>query len=606
MPGSRIAVLCACLPLTACGGGTSPAAPSGDDSAVTSIPDVQGFGPESPLDGQTVTIAGIVTGDFQDNDADTASNLGGFFVQEESPDGNVSTSDGIFVYDGSKPGTAISVGDRVRVTGSVKEHFGETQIAASRVVVIGRGDIEPTDLELPETAVLTNSDGDTIANFERYEGLHNIARYGEVTLSQGGRLYQYTNGSLPSVPGYRAHRKLVATRSILLDDGRRDRNAKPIRYLESADPIRVGSEVTALTGTIRFSRGSGAAGVEAYRLMPVGQPRFKSAELRARAPGLAGSLRIASFNVSNFFSTIDEGRNICGPAGDSNCRGADSRAEFDRQLVKIVAALTLLGADVIGLVELENNAFESLRAIADALNDALGKDTYSYVETGTIGSDAIKTGFLYKPRSVSTQGAFAVLDSSVDAHFNDALNRPALAQTFREARSDAALTVVLNHLKSKSSSCDSDGDPNLGDGQGECSRTRNSAAEAIVRWLATDPTASGDPDFLIMGGLNAYLKEDPVITFEKAGFTNLIAAATGSEPYSFIFDNQSGALDHALASPTLVAQVAGAIEWHINADESAAFDYNLDGDRDPAMFDPETPYRAADHDPVIIGLDLHD
>ena len=132
--------------------------------------------------------------------------------------------------------------------------------------------------------------------------------------------------------------------------------------------------------------------------------------------------------------------------------------------------------------------------------------------------------------------------------------------------------------------------------------TRTNAAAALADWLATDPTGSGDTDFLIIGDLNAYTKEDPLTAFVNAGFTNLID--TGNDPYSFSFDAQAGALDHAVASASLVPQVAGVLEWHINADEPRLYDYNLEHGRDPALFDATTPYRASDHDPVVVGLDL--
>ncbi len=70
--------------------------------------------------------------------------------------------------------------------------------------------------------------------------------------------------------------------------------------------------------------------------------------------------------------------------------------------------------------------------------------------------------------------------------------------------------MVVNHLKSKGSDCDGIGDPDTGDGQGNCNLTRMAAAQAMVDWLATDPTGSGDPDFIIMGDLNSYAMEDPI------------------------------------------------------------------------------------------------
>ena len=253
-------------------------------------------------------------------------------------------------------------------------------------------------------------------------------------------------------------------------------------------------------------------------------------------------------------------------------------------------------------MELENNANESIGSIVDALNARIGSGDYTYIDSGTIHDDAIKTGFIYRETVVSPSGEFALLDRTVDSRFNDARNRPALAQTFSVDATAAKLTIVVNHLKSKGSSCESDGDANLGDGQGNCNLTRTSAATAMADWVASDPTGSGDPDVLIIGDLNAYTREDPLAAFESAGLTSLLGAQTN--PYSFLFDAQSGALDHAVVSASLLPQVVGTIEWHINADEPPLLDYNLEYGRDPALFDGSTPYRASDHDPVVIGLDL--
>ncbi len=87
-----------------------------------------------------------------------------------------------------------------------------------------------------------------------------------------------------------------------------------------------------------------------------------------------------------------------------------------------------------------------------------------------------------------------------------------------------------------------------------------------------------------------------------SNFVNFVEAT--DDAYSFVFDAQAGALDHALATPSLVPQVIATMEWHINADEPALLDYNLEFGRDPELFDPDSPYRASDHDPVIIGLSL--
>ena len=619
----RILTLLASLCLAAaCGGGggtTTPPNPPSPPAGTTMISAVQGSGATSPLEGQTVTVRGIVTGDFQENDADDRRNLGGFYIQDAPPDLDLATSDGVFVFDGDNPATDIDAGDLVEVTGTVVEHFGETQISAGSVRVVGRGGVVARPLSLPFIAATTNSDGDPVADLERYEGMvvellgtltvsghHNLERFGTVVLSEGGRLTQFTNGNAPDVAGYTAHKEMNARRSIVLDDGLRVQNPAEIHYLDAGAAanysIRSGDTVDGVTGVLRYSRGSGGSGDETWRLMPTVDPVFTAANPRPGAPAVGGSVRVASFNVLNFFTTIDGGQSNCGPQADQSCRGADSGTEYARQLEKTVTALTMLDADIIGLIELENNASESLSALADAMNTRLGSADYAWVDTGTIHDDVIKTGFLYRNTRVSTVGNFALLDRGVDSRFNDARNRPALAQSFVLDANGAVLTVAVNHLKSKGSSCDADGDPNLGDGQGNCNITRTNAAAALADWLATDPTGSGDSDVLIIGDLNAYLEEDPLATLANAGFTNLLGAQAGA--YSFVFDAQAGALDHAIVSASLAPQVVATMEWHINADEPRLLDYNLENGRDPGLFDGTTPYRASDHDPVVIGLNL--
>lgn len=590
-------------------------------AADTAVPlligDVQGDGASSRFVGQSVTVEGVVTGDFQDGDSDRGSDLGGFYVQDLSPDGDPGTSDGIFVYDSRSD---VAAGDVVRVTGEVAEFFGETQLAPTSVTVIGSSRIDPVPLELPIADSIRNRDGVRIADLESYEGMfvriaetltvidsYGLQDAGTLILHAGGRAAQYTNRSAPNVRGFARHREQFQRRTILLDDGRRDANVTPVRYLfpfaERGRAIRTGDTVSGLTGVIRYSRDSGDKGVETYRLMPVDEPRFVDDASDTALPAAGkGVIRVMSFNALNFFPTVDAGNAVCGPNA-LGCRGADSGAELERQRGKLITTLAMADADVIGLMEIENDARRSLQQLASGLADATS-EPWTFIDTGVIGGDAIKVGILYNEATLRPVGDHAVLDASVDPDFTDNRNRPVLAQSFAKIAGSERFTLAVNHLKSKGSDCEDLGDPDAGDGQGNCNVTRTRAARAEVRWLAEDPAFSGSGNVLVIGDLNAYRLEDPVRAFTSAGYVNLLDRFVGEDAYSFVFRGESGALDHALATPSLAAQVKSAREWHINADEARLLDYNLDNNRDPGYFDADTPYRASDHDPVIVDLVL--
>jgi len=135
---------------------------------------------------------------------------------------------------------------------------------------------------------------------------------------------------------------------------------------------------------------------------------------------------------------------------------------------------------------------------------------------------------------------------------------------------------------------------------------RTAAAQALADWLATDPTGQGTGDkSLIIGDLNSYDKEDPIQALEAAGYTDLILKYQGEYAYTYDFDGQLGYLDHALAGPGLVDEVAGASPWNINADEPSLLDYTMQFKQpaEDALWAPD-PYRSSDHDPVLVGLNL--
>ncbi len=299
------------------------------------------------------------------------------------------------------------------------------------------------------------------------------------------------------------------------------------------------------------------------------------------------------------------------------CRGADTAEELNRQRAKIVAAMTTIDADVFGLMEIENDRLggETDAAVFDlvnSLNAAAGAGTYDYIGTGAIGTDAIKVAIIYKPASVTPVGNVAILDSTVDPRFLDDYNRPALAVSFEDNLTGQRFTVVVNHLKSKGSDCDDIGDPDLGDGAGNCNLTRSNAAAAEVDWLATDPTNAVTGNIILIGDFNSYDKEDP-IDIIKAGaddvddtgddYLDMVEEMQGDTAYGYVYDAQVGYLDYALANLNMANYIVDVNFWHINADEPDLIDYDMSYKQDAQdLLYAADPYRSSDHDPVVITV----
>src|SRR5690606_28428263 len=302
--------------------------------------------------------------------------------------------------------------------------------------------------------------------------------------------------------------------------------------LSASNTLRGGDAVSGLVGVLTYTWAGDRAGPNAYRLRPLGTlfgsaPRFMTLDERPRPPVVAsepadgGGVRVATMNVLNYFVTLGS-------------RGADDQAELRRQRDKLVAALSGLDADVVGLMELENDP----RALADlvaALNRALGEERYAAVEAGRVGGDEIAVGLIYDRATVRLVGGPAILDAGFEPAFRDHHNRAALAQSF-ETLLGERFTVVVNHLKSKGEPCSDVGDVDQGDLQGNCNGTRVAAIEVMLDWLAGDPTGVSDLEYLLVGDFNAYPLEDPIRRLVEAGYVDLVERFQGPEEYTFVFD----------------------------------------------------------------------
>ncbi len=591
--------------------------------AFTPIYSIQGSGLDAAITG-AVTTKGVVVGDYEG----PSPALRGFYIQDATGDGNATTSDGIFVFNGDND--SVSLGDLVRVAGNAADFQDQTQVSASTVTNCGTGAITPTDVTLP----FTNGDYP-----ERYEGMlvrltqalyvteiYQLGRFGQVTLSSSARLQQPTNVVAPGVSAQTLQAQNDLNK-IVVDDATNGQNPDPIVFgrggnpLSASNTLRGGDTIANLVGVMTYTWGGNAASPNAYRVRPInalggGAPNFVASNARPNAPsGVGGTLKVVGMNLLNYFNTFGNGNCTLGVGGGAtDCRGADNATEFARQTDKTIPAIVAMSPDVLAVNEIENDGYGASSAIQDLvtrLNSATAPGTYAFIDADTrigaanaLGTDAIKVGILYKPASVTPLGT-AALSTVAFVNGGDSAprNRVSLAQAF-QTTTNTRFVLDVNHFKSKGSACNA---PDAGDGQGNCAVVRANAATALVNWLATDPTDADDADVLIMGDLNSYAQEDTLTNLQNGGFTNLVSSYIGANAYSYVFDGQWGYLDYALGSHTILPQVTGVEEYHINADEPVVLDYNTDF-KSPgqlvSLFAADQ-YRVSDHDPVIVGLDLN-
>lgn len=574
------------LVLSLCFSGFCFATVASAQHASIAIGKVQGAGEHSPLAGQEVTVEGVVTTAF-------GNALGGWFLQDGG-DGDAATSDALFVVAAETP----NVGQRVRVRGTVIElNAGNgtrtvlqaTVVTPLEVTSLGRGRVRSVAIAAPP------------ADWERYEnmrlritapltvaGTHRAEKHGELMVNFGERLRTPSDVVAPG-DAARALAADNARRMLRLDDGSdaelpSTELPASVWYLPKTGLARTGGRLSKVEGVVD-QRGGG------YRLQLTAKPAFRRTAPPA-APKVGGDVRVASFNLENFFNGDGSG------GGFPTARGARTPAELQTQLARLVATIHALDPDIAALMEVENDGFGADSAIAmlvDALN-AGGGDWRAVATDADQGRDQIRVGLIYRASRVSPVGTAATLTDDLFG----SRNRPPLAQTFRAGSGKTvgpAFTIVANHFKSKSCGNASGADADQKDGQSCWNATRTESARRLDSWLRTDPTGSGSSLAMIVGDLNAYSMEDPITTLTAAGWRDAFAGQRGPVPYSYVYDGLTGRLDHALLSPALAARVVGAAEWHSNADEPDSRGYQ-------ARPGDHSPWRSSDHDPLVVGFRL--
>ncbi|WP_336939704.1 ExeM/NucH family extracellular endonuclease [Acinetobacter pittii] len=563
---------------------------------------------------QSYTVRGVITADYR-----YANGFSGFYIQTPDTKARANVSNAIFVYiPNSSAVKGGQVGDEVILRGRLTTYQNQLQLDQLQQDIQTcnsnmANQVQPISLELP-FASLT---GSSTHSPQRYQGMlvklpqtltvsenYNYGRYGELSLSLG-RLYIPTNLYPALSPEAKALAQKNLLSKIIFDDGYNNQNRTPWlpSNFSAANTLRSGYQLKNAEGILEYR-------FNGWRVQPVlgrNQPEVitQTNPRQSVITKNANHIRVASFNVLNYDN---------GATGFPTERGATTQAEFDKQHRKIVSALKAIDADVYGLMEIANNGYGPNSAIAH-LTSALGSD-WKYVvpeNLDRLGGDAIAVAIIYNSKRVKPLNKPVVLDLGDK-------NRTTLAQSFQAVRGNKTFTVIPNHLKSKScSGVDASSiDADQKDGQGCWNPTRVKAVDQIVQWLAKNPTQVPKQNALLVGDMNSYAKEEPILSFEKANYKVLLndtKVGQGTQAYSYVFgvasdangNGGAGNLDHAIADASLYPKVVRTFAWHINADEPTALDYNEEykTDEQKTLFYGEDAYRSSDHDPVIVDLDLN-
>lgn len=597
-----------------------------------SIAAIQGTDAASPLVGQTVTTEpSVVTAVYP-----AVKGFGGFVLQTPGSGGRWQPdqpSSAVFVYAGSKMGTSpydVQLGDAVTVTGKISEYQGLTEISATAVGTVDETLAEPK----PITGV---SWQDTAADRENLESMlflpeqtftvadtYPLYKYGELALGADGVPVQPTDVGAPGSLTYAHQLAANEANAVGLDDGTNQTftvtdsfAGGTIPYLTRDADVRRGDDVTIDEPVIIDYRN------DSWKFNPT-EPITAGDEIatiddqpKPSVPEVGGDLRVASFNVLNYFTTIGQGRNGCtgsntDTAGSDNVtfdcdvRGAWDADDLARQQAKIVSAINTLDPAVAGLMEIENSAQlgeqpdEAVSTLVDALNKAAGTDRWAFVPSSKQlpdESDVITNALIYQPSKAKlVTDAFADgADTGLDGAFANA--RTPIAAGFEPTDGGKPMLVSVNHFKSKGSPPDDGPNADQGDGQSAWNAARVQQAKALARWIGTVQKNTKIKSTALIGDFNSYSQEDPIRALADAGYRN----AAPADQYSYTYDGLAGSLDHVLLNKAAAKRTSGAGVWGINSPEPLAAEYSTYRTTKIDYYRAD-PYRSSDHDPVLVGF----
>jgi hypothetical protein len=589
--------------------GTATARIMDDDTTLVQIAEIQSAAHTSPKLGQFVTTIGIVTG--------RTSN--GFWIQDATPDGDVNTSDGVFVFTGSPPAASIVVGKEVQVSGTVDEFFpnpgSSTELSVTQIrigsdgevietgstgivqaQIIGSGGRQPVTATYDDDG-LTSFDATTdgIDFWESLEGM--VVTLNDARSVGPSFTNSFGNSEVFAVVDNGAGAGLqTPSGGLIIREG--DFNPEKIavqeddRVFNNDYTANTGDSLGDVTGIVSYDSRSNYEVIvtQAFTVTSSGLQKEAATSVAA---GDADHLTVATYNAENL---------------DAN----DPAGRFSTIAAELVTKLK--SPDIVALQEIQDDngatnngetlSEATLQKLVAAIETAGGpKYSYTYVapennEDGGQPGGNIRQVFLYNADRVQLADPVPTIGDFDDANtVVNADGRVDLAYTvgrlgptnaaFEDSRKPLAaefvfngeqVILVNNHFNSKGGD-----DPLYGVNQPPVELTqaqRLAQAEVVADFVESVYAVDEDANVIVLGDLNDFGFSKPVERLEEAGLFDLSDLLPENERYDYVFDGNSQDLDHIMVSESLVGQSTFDV-LRINA---------------------EFADQTSDHDPLIARL----
>src|SRR4051794_13112433 len=595
-----------------CSGPVGPQPCAAGANGIVPITSIQTLGADAACNGTTVTVRGIVTGidDLYGSTFDAIYKAdSGIWIQEPTRDPSATTSNALFVSgirrNAANPAGVI--GSDITISGRVETKFGQVGIVPAGVGNTGSPAAQEVDLTsvatinsggnpLPVPVVLDRAKAES-QGLDRtyYRSLQGMRVQLPEGIATGGGTTKFNDVFLE--PGTTARRLFRKNDPAANDTPWHDRPAElgvaPDGGAGNPVDPRLPWKSTTQVNLDLFDIARGVVGplsysFSYYEIMPqlVGAPAptVERGPINAAAPPTApaqpaNTLRVASFNVENYF-----------PAGKENDGHVITAAEYAERTDAIVKAIKdRLGApDVVAMQEVAvfADSANALTGLAQALGNYTG-----YITTNNDGR-GIATGFLVKDGTTATNGRL-IADTEVGKWAGESVcdlyepdgpdagteqdgklfDRAPYALDVKKG--DLSFTALSNHFASQShqTQCRID----------EAARVREAAAEL----------QQAGRNVLVAGDLNDFEFSAPLATLTQGNvLANLWYDVPAGQAYSYKYNGHLQTLDHILVTAGMKTRVSDVRYIHLDNDVYERVPNNGTG--------------ISDHDPPLATFELAD